>query len=112
MSLVSYQEKAFLHLVGRRLLQHRRAAEASGEKYHESANYAPLQCGVRARFFFEDSPGGYIQVVQIRGANTFKPEEYEEIASYILDAPAKLRTQLGNDLEYVRKVDAGIEAPG
>ena len=112
MSKVSYAETAFLQLMGRRLLRYQREAEARGEKYHDLSAAAPLQCGVLARYRFEAVPGGYVPVIQLRNARDFSPGEIKEIAAEILEGPVKLRAVSGDDLEYVREIDAGASAPG
>ena len=112
MSLVTYPEKAFLQLMGKRLLRFHREAEARGEKYHDLSAPASLQCGVLAKYRFESVPGGYIPVATIRitAGRSFK--ELEEIAAEILDGPVKLREAKAGDLEYVREMDAGTSVPG
>ena len=107
MANVLYAEKAFLQLMARRLLRYSREAAERGEKYNDLSGFSPLQCGVRAKFHFEEAPGGYIPVVGIRPGPSFSALELKEIASEILDAPAKLRPAADGDLEYVRETDAG-----
>lgn len=103
---ITYAEKAFLHLAGRRALRNLRAAESAGETYHVlEASGAKLESGARARMFFERCPGGYLPVVRLQGL----PEvELEAIASYVLEEPVKVRKRTGDSLEYVREKDAGI----
>lgn len=112
MAQVPYTEKAFLQLVGRRVLNYTREAAARGEKYHDLSGYAKLQCGVSAKFTFEEAPGGYIPVVHLKEEPSFSPSQLKEIAAEILNAPSKLRTAKGDDLEYVRESDASASTPG
>jgi len=111
-SLVTYPEKAFLQLMGKRLLRFQRDAEARGEKYHDLSAPAILQCGVLAKYRFESVPGGYAPVVLLRGSLVFSPNQLKEIAAEILDGPVKLREAKGDDLEYVRETDTGTSVPG
>jgi hypothetical protein len=112
MSSVPYPEKAFLQLMGKRLLRFAREAEARGEKYHDLSPFALLQCGVLAKYRFESAPGGYLPVVTLRIGEGRSFKELEEIAAEILDGPVKLRDATAGDLEYVREIDAGTPAPG
>jgi hypothetical protein len=112
MPSVPYTEKAFLQLMGRRLLRYTREAEARGEEYHDLSAFAPLQCGVLAKYRFETAPGGYIPVVRLRGTTAFTPSDLKEIAAEILEGPVKLREAVEDDLEYVRELDSGTSAPG
>lgn len=107
MAHVLYPEKAFLQLMARRLLRYAREAAERGEKYNDLSGFSPLQCGVRVKFHYETAPGGYIPVLLLRPGNTFSAGELKEIAAEILDAPAKLRQAVADDLEYVRETDAG-----
>jgi hypothetical protein len=109
--MVSYPERAFLQLRAKRLLRLQREAEARGEEYHDLSPFAPLQCGIHVKFVFEAAPGGYIPVVFLRKWSLYQPKELQEIATYLLDGPAKLRESAGTDLEYVRETDAGTPAP-
>lgn len=109
---VLYTEKAFLQLVGRRILKYTREAAARGETYHDLVGYSKLQCGASAKFYFEEAPGGYIPVVYLKEEAPFSPSKLKEIATELLDAPAKLRTAKGDDLEYVRESDASSSTPG
>jgi hypothetical protein len=104
-SSVLYAEKAFLQLMARRLLRYRREAEARGEAYHDVSPYAPLQCGAQAKYKFESAPFGYRPVLYLQNSSMFQPSQLTEIASEILGAPVKLRTIVGDDLEYVRETD-------
>ena len=110
--MVSYPEKAFLQLMGKRLLRFQREAESRGETYHDLSAFAPLQCGVQAKYRFESVPGGYAPVVLLRGGPVFTPGQLKEIAVEILDGPVKLREAKGDDLEYVREMDTGTPASG
>lgn len=101
MSRVTYPEIAFLQLVGRRILQKQQEAAARGERYHDLSAPAPLQCGVLAKYRFEEIPGGHMPVVQLRGEPLFSPGELKEIAAEILEGPTLLRVANGADLEYV-----------
>ena len=112
MAHVTYQEKAFLQLVARRVLRYSREAADRGEEYHDLAPHAPLQCGVHAKYRFDAIPGGYRPVVAFKKAVAFGGAELEEIAAEILDAPARLSTASTDGLEYVRAVDAGTPVPG
>ena len=105
MAQVTYPEKAFLQLMGKRLLKFAREAKERGEEYHDLSGFSPLQCGVRAKFWFEDKPGGYRPVVRLKVGN-FDAGELKLIAEEILDGPAILRTSSDDDLEYVRSTDA------
>jgi hypothetical protein len=103
---VPYTEKAFLQLLGRRILRFQRDAEARGEPYHDLSSFSPLQCGVAARYRFETAPGGYIPVVQLRETSPKDPSKLKEIASDILEGPVKLRKAQADVLEYVRETDS------
>jgi len=109
---VPYTEKAFLQLMGRRLLRFQREAEARGETYNDLSAFAPLQCGVLAKYRFEAAPGSYIPVATLRITEGLSFKELEEIAAEILDGPVKLREAKAGDLEYVREMDAGTSVPG
>jgi len=111
MSHVTYPERAFLQLMGKRLLQYQREAASRSETYNDLSGYAPLQCGVRAKFRFEDVPGGYMPVAFLKSNEKFTPEELKEIASEILDAPVKLRRASDDGLEYLREKDSGMSVP-
>jgi hypothetical protein len=104
-SQVTHPEKAFLQLVGKRLLKFSREARSRGEKFHDLSGFSPLQCGARVKFWFEEKPGGYRPVVLLK-AGTFEAGELKAIAEEILEGPAVLRTSSGDDLEYVRSTDA------
>jgi hypothetical protein len=109
---VTYQEKAFLQLVARRVVNHRIEAAKRGEAYNDLTPFSPLQCGIRARYSFVEIPlGGFRPVVQVRAPSSFSSAELLEIASEILDGPAKLRATASGDLEYVRESDAAALAP-
>jgi len=112
MTRIPYTEKAFLQLMGRRLLRYQREAEARGEVYHDISAPSPLQCGVLAKYRFESAPGGYIPVVRLHGGPVFTPIDLKEIAAEILEGPVKLRAAVADDLEYVREMDAGASVPG
>ena len=112
MARVTYSEKAFLQLVGRRLLRYQREAEARGETYQDWSPLAPLQCGVLAKCRFESVAGGYIPVAILRRNHMHTVHDLAEIATEILDGPVKLRAEKGDDLEYVREMDAGTSVPG
>ena len=104
---VSYAERAFLHLMGRRLLKYTREAEERGEKYNDMSSFSPLPCGVSAKFRFEVVPSGYAPVVFLKEMVPVGPGKLKEIATEILDAPVKLRASKDDVLEYVREMDAG-----
>jgi hypothetical protein len=110
--MIPYPEKAFLQLMGKRLLRFQREAEARGEKYNDLSAFAPLQCGVHAKYRFESVPGGYAPVVILRGGPVFTSGQLKEIATEILEGPVKLREVRGDDLEYVRETDTGTSASG
>jgi hypothetical protein len=112
MAKVPHAEVAFLQLMGRRLLRYTREAEARGEKYNDLSAFAPLQCGVLAKYRFETAPGGYTPVATLRITEGLSFKELEEIAAEILDGPVKLREAKAGDLEYVREMDAGASVPG
>jgi len=112
MSQVPYTEKAFLQMVARRILKFRREAEARGEEYHDLSAHAPLQCGIHAKLRYDPCPGGYRPVVSFRHTKAFDYAEMKEIASEILDTPAKLSDAPKDDLEYVREMDASVMVPG
>lgn len=112
MAHVPYPEKAFLQLMGRRLLRYTREAEARGEKYNDLSGFSLLQCGVRAKYRFEEAPGGYIAVLLLKSHVSYSPGDLKEIAAEILDGPVKLRAAKDDDLEYVREMDAGTSVPG
>lgn len=109
---VPYTEKAFLQLMARRLLRYQRDAEARGETYHDVSPFSPLQCGIHAKLRFEMVPGGYAPVVLLQKWSQFQPREIQEIATSILDGPARFRTTKDDVLEYVREVDAVASTPG
>lgn len=106
--MIPYPEKAFLQLMGKKLLRFQREAETRGETYNDLSAFAPLQCGVLAKYRFESAPGGYIPVVLLRLNPLFQPNQLKEIAAEILEAPVTLRAAKDDDLEYVREKDAGI----
>lgn len=108
---VTHPEKAFLQLMGRRLLRYQQEAAARNETYNDLSGYSPLQCGARAKFRFELVSGTPIPVVYLRGG-LMSPGELKEIASEIFEGPAKLRAAVGDDLEYVRETDAGTSVAG
>lgn len=110
MAYVSYPEKAFLQLMGKRLLKYQREAESRGERYNDVSSFAPLQCKVLAKFRFETAPGGYIPVALLKESTLYSPNVLKEIASEILDAPVKLRATKDDVLEYVRESDAGTSS--
>jgi len=105
MPRVTYPEKAFLQLVGRRLLQKQQEAAVRQSTYHDLSAPAPLQCGVLAKYRFEVVSDGYVPVVQLRGEPLFSPGELKEIAAEILEGPVQLRVATGVDLEYVLEKD-------
>lgn len=111
MANVPYAEKAFLQLMGRRLLRYAIEAAARGEKYNDLSGFSPLQCGVRAKYRFEKAPGGYIPVVILKSNVSYSPGDLKEIAAEILDGPVLLRSATDDDLEYVREMDAGALVP-
>ena len=106
--MIPYPEKAFLQLMGKKLLRFQREAESRGEMYNDLSAFAPLQCGVLAKYRFESAPGGYIPVVLLRLNPLFQPNQLKEIAAEILEGPVTLRAAKGDDLEYVREKDAVI----
>lgn len=110
MALVPYPEKAFLQLMGKRLLKYQREAEARGEKYHDISPFSPLQCKVLAKFRFEVVPGGYAPVVLLKENSMYSPNQLKEIATEILDAPVRLRATTDDVLEYVRESDSGTSS--
>lgn len=112
MAHVAYTEKAFLQLLGRRLLKYTREAAERGETYNDVSNFSPLPCGVGAKFRFEVVPSGYAPVVLLKEMATLGPSQLKEIAAEILDAPVKLRAVKGDVLEYVREMDIGTSSPG
>lgn len=107
MAQVTHPEKAFLQLMAKRLLKFSREAQSRGETYNDLSGYSPLQCGVRAKYLFEEIPGGYRPVVKLKPGN-FDAGELKAIAEELLDSPAFLRASSSDDLEYVRSTDAGI----
>ena len=110
MAHILYAEKAFLQLTARRILGYRRDAESRGHVYVDVGQPAPLQCGVRAKYRFIDSAGGYAPAVTLRKSPLYSEEEMLEIASELLDSPAVLKGVSGSDLEYVRKSDTHPES--
>lgn len=112
MAYVTYAEKAFLQLMARRLLRYTRDAASRGETYQDVGPLSPLACGAMAKYRFEAAPGGYTPVVTLRGPPTLSPNQLKEIATEILDGAVKLRAAVGDDLEYVREMDAGASVPG
>lgn len=106
MSFISYQEKAFLHLVARRLYRYRHEAQTRGEQYHDTQGLAPLQCGASAKLVYERQNGLDIPVLYLRGTPTLVLDDLNQIAGEVLDGPVKLRKAEPPDLQYVRQIDA------
>ena len=109
MANILYSERAFLQLTARRILGYSREAESRGEAYHDIGPLVPLQCGVRVKYRFEKSPGGYTPVVTFRKSSTYTNEELLDLASELLDGKAVLRKTADPDLEYVRSSDFTAE---
>lgn len=113
MELVTYQESAFLKLRAQRILRLQRDAKERGEEFHETAPFAPLTCGARARFIFVECPGGYQPRAYIKlGGMVTAPEEALRAAEDIFGEPALLlKTDTSTSvLEFGRKKDPPVAA--
>ena len=103
---VTYQEKAFLQLVARRILRLQRDADSRGEAYNDFGSFAPLGCGAHARIRFAPAPGGYEMVVNLKRSPYLSADELQMIAAELLEKPAVLRAESPTDLEYGRAIAA------